>query len=147
MKNKIFIRLVLSFLLLLGLFLPLIVQAEDEVQNSQYLNKVVLCRDVKENEPVFETTSFRAWDEKAVAWIRFTYQSQEPFMLTWEWVNPEGKIYHVGEIEMDSGEYNNYRTWYWISIWDHHAANIPGDWKVRISVDENLLTIEEFSIK
>ena len=147
MKNRNFIRLVLSFLLLLGLFLPLIVQAEDEVQDSQYLNKVVLCRDVKENEPVFETSSFRPWDEKAVAWIRFTYQSQEPFMISWEWVDPEGKIYHVGEIEMDSGEYTNYRTWYWISIWDHHAANILGDWKVRISVDKNLLTIEEFSIE
>jgi hypothetical protein len=147
MKNRIFIRLVLSFLLLLSLFFPLIVQAEDEVQSSQYLNKVVLCRDVKESEPVFETTSFRSWDEKAVAWIRFTYQSQEPFMITWEWVDPEGKIYHVGEIEMDSGEYKNYRTWYWISIWDHHAANILGDWKVRILVDENLLTIEEFSIE
>ena len=147
MKNRVFISLGLSFLLLLGLFLPLIVQAEDEVQDSQYLNKVVLCRDVKENEPVFETSSFRPWDEKAVAWIRFTYQSQEPFMISWEWVDPEGKIYHVGEIEMDSGEYTNYRTWYWISIWDHHAANILGDWKVRISIDKNLLTIEEFSIE
>jgi len=147
MKNRIFISLVLSFLLLLGLFLPLIVQAEDEVQDSQYLNKVVLCRDVKDNEPAFETSSFRPWDEKVVAWIRFTYQSQEPFMISWEWVDPKGKIYHVGEIEMDSGEYTNYRTWYWISIWDHYAANISGDWKVRISIDENLLTIEEFSIE
>jgi len=147
MKNRIFISLVLFFLLLIGLFLPLVVQAEDEIQGSQYLNKIVLCRDVKENEPVFETSSFRPWDEKVVAWIRFTYQSQEPFMISWEWVDPEGKIYHVGEIEMDSGEYTNYRTWYWISIWDHHAANILGDWKVRISVDENMMTIEEFSIE
>jgi hypothetical protein len=147
MKNRNIFRLTLYLLLLIGLFLPFITQAEEEIQESQYLSKAVLCKDVEEKEPVFETTSFRVWDEKAVSWIRFTYQSQEPFMITWEWVDPEGKIYHVGEIQMEAGDYKNYRTWYWINIQDHYAANLLGDWKIRISVDNILLAVKDFSIE
>jgi len=115
--------------------------------DSQFLNKIVLCRNVQENEPVFQTNAFRTWDDKAVAWISFNYQSEEPFMLTWEWIDPTGRIYHVGEIEMDSGNYPDYRSWYWISIWEHHAARLLGDWQVKVYIDEHLVAFEEFSIE
>jgi len=147
MKNRNIFRLTLYLLLLIGLFLPFIAQAEEVIQESQYLSKAVLCKDVEEKEPVFETTSFRVWDEKVVSWLRFTYDLPEPFKVTWEWVDPEGKIYHVGELEMEPGDYQNYRTWYWINIQDHYAAKLLGDWKVRIHIDNILVAVKDFTIE
>lgn len=146
MSSKKLFRVAL-YLLLLGLCLPLMAQSEDVIQESQYLSKVVLCKDIEENEPILETTSFNVWDEKAVCWIRFNYQSQELFRITWEWIDPEGKIYHVGELEMEAGDYSNYRSWYWISIQDHTAANLLGAWKVRVYVDDIFLAMQDFKIE
>ena len=149
MKRIKSIGMILFAFLIISLFFSLACQAEEIVQeiDSQFLNKIVLCRNIQENEPVFQTSTFRTWDDKAVAWISFNYHSQEPFLLTWEWIDPTGKIYHVGEIEMDSGNYRNYRSWYWISIWDHYATKLLGDWQVKVYVDEHLVALEEFSIE
>ncbi len=137
----------LYFILLISLMLPLISQAQDSTQEPQPLGESVICKDVEENDPVFETTSFRTWDEKAVCWIRFNYQSQEPFMITWEWIDPERRFYHIGEIEMEAGNYQNYRSWYWISIRDHHAANRLGKWEVRVYINDNFLAKKDFTIE
>lgn len=147
MKVKKNIRLIFFVFLLIGLFFSLTSQAEEVVQDSQFLNKIILCRDVKENEPVYQTNTFSTWDEKVIAWISINYQSQEPFLITWEWLDPAGKIYHTGEIEMDSGNYNNYRSWYWISVWDHYAAKLPGEWEVRVYIDNILLDEKNFLIE
>ena len=147
MKVKKNIRLIFFVLLLIGLFFSLTSQAEEVVQDSRFLNKIILCRDVKENEPVYQTNTFSTWDEKVIAWISINYQSQEPFLLTWEWLDPAGKIYHTGEIEMDSGNYKNYRSWYWISIWEHYAAKLPGEWEVRVYIDNILLDEKNFLIE
>jgi hypothetical protein len=68
-------------------------------------------------------------------------------LLNWEWIDPNGKIYHIGEVEMDSGNYHNYRSWYWISVWDHYAAKFPGEWKVRVYIKEILLAEKNFIIE
>ena len=147
MNKENILRIIVLAVLVAGLFFPFISQAEDAVQGSQYLIQSVLCKDIEENEPLSETDSFLVTDEKAVCWIRFSYQSWEPFLLTWEWVNPEGNIYHMGELEMEAGDYASYRSWYWIGILDHYAANLSGDWKVRIYIDDILVAVKDFSIK
>ena len=147
MINRSIVRLLIYFLLLASLLFPLVVQSEEVIHEPQYLSKIVLCLDVEDYEPVYETTIFSIWDEKTVCWIRFNYQSQEPFMITWEWVGPEGRIYHTGELEMDAGDYYNYRTWYWISIQDFYAANLLGDWEVRVYVDDTLAAVKDFSLE
>ncbi|KQC10393.1 MAG: hypothetical protein APR54_12050 [Candidatus Cloacimonas sp. SDB] len=147
MKGRKNIELILFIFLLISLSFSLTSQAEEVGQDSQFLNKIILCRDIKENEPVYQTNTFRSWDDKVVAWISFNYQSQEPFLLTWEWIDPDGKIYHIGEIEMDSGNYRNYRSWYWINVWDHYAAKLPGEWKVRLYIEELLLAEKNFIIE
>ncbi len=147
MKKKNIFGIILFFLLLIGLFFPLNIQAAEITQENQPLGEAVLCMDIEENEPVLETRSFRIWDEKAVCWIRFNYQSDEPFLINWEWINPKEEIYHTGEIEMEAGDYRGYRTWYWIGIEDHYAANLPGDWKVRVYIDDILLATKDFTIE
>jgi hypothetical protein len=54
----------LGLLLFLVLASPFIGQGDGIAQESQYLDKVVLCREVEEKEPLLETTSFQVWDEK-----------------------------------------------------------------------------------
>lgn len=136
----------LGLLLLLVLVSPFNGQEEGIAQESQYLDQVVLCRDVEEKEPLLETTSFQVWDEKVVCWISFSYYSPESFFITWEWEDPAGNIYHVGNLEMEGGNYQNYRTWYWINIRDHYAANLTGGWKVRVYIDGVLLAVKDFTI-
>ncbi len=147
MKNNKNIGLILFVLLLIILSFSLFSQAQDVVQNAKIINKVVLCKDVKENEPLYETINFQTWDEKAVTWISFNYHSEEPFLITWEWVAPSGKIYHRGEIEMEAGNYKNYRSWYWIGIWEHYAAKLPGEWKVKVYIEDMLSAEKNFNIE
>ena len=147
MKKKNIFVIILFHLLLIGIFLPLNIQAADAIQETQYLGDAVLCMDIEEKEPVLATTSFHVWDEKAVCWVSFNYQSLDPFAITWEWISPEEEIYHIGEIEMEAGDYGGYRTWYWIGIEDHYAANLPGDWEVRVYIDDILLAVKDFTIR
>ncbi len=144
-KKKIFYTIwgLLLILLLTG-FLP--VQAVELVQDSQYLKMISLCKDVEEKEPVLETTSFSVWDERVVCWIRFNYTSSETFNITWEWEDPLGNIYHTGKLVMEPGDYQNYRIWYGIGIQDHRAADLPGDWTVRVFLDDFVAVIKDFTI-
>ncbi|MBA3062584.1 MAG: hypothetical protein FP833_06500, partial [Atribacteria sp.] len=88
--------------------------AQEVAKESEYLQKIALCKDVMEKNPLRETNFFFPQDEKVVTWLRFSYDSAEKFKLYWEWITPEGKLYHRGEVEMEAGNYINYRTWYWI---------------------------------
>ncbi len=135
-------------ILLLAIFLTgsWSIFAVELTPESQYLSKISLCKDVEEKNPIFETTSFSIWDEKIVCWLRFNYSSLEPFLITWEWEDPHGKIYHIGELEMEPGNYQNYRSWYWIGIRDRYAINIPGDWKVRVYIDDILVAVKNFTL-
>lgn len=144
-KKKIFFNIwgLLLILLFVGI---LSVQALEVVQGSQYLKMVSLCKDVVEMEPLLETASFSVWDERVVCWIRFDYSSSETFDITWEWEDPKGNIYHIGKLEMEPGDYQNYRTWYEIGIQDHYAVNLPGDWIVRVYLDDFVVVIKNFTI-
>ena len=146
-KKKIFYTIwgLLPMLILL-LIVPFSVQALESVQDSQYLKMISLCKDVEEKEPVLETTSFSVWDERVFCWIRFNYSSSEIFDITWEWEDPKGNIYHTGKLEMEPGDYQNYRTWYGIGIQDHYAVNLPGEWIVRVSLDDSVVAVKNFTI-
>lgn len=134
----------LLLILLLTGFLS--VQAVELAEGSQYLKMVSLCKDVEEKEPVLETTSFSVWDERAICWIRFNYSSHEAFDITWEWEDPKGNTYHTGNLEMEPGDYQNYRSWYGIGIQGHYAANLPGEWIVRVYLNDFVVAIKNFTI-
>ncbi len=146
-KKKIFYTIwgLLLILLLTGF---LSVQAVELVHNSQYLKMISLCKDVdvEEKEPVLETTSFSVWDERVICWIRFNYSSSQAFDITWEWEDPKGNIYHTGKLEMEPGDYQNYRIWYGIGIQNHYAANLPGEWIIRVYLDDFVVAIKDFTI-
>ena len=120
--------------------------AQEAAKDSEYLQKIALCKDILEKNPIQETVFFTPQDEKVVTWLRFSYDSVEKFKLYWEWITPEGKLYHRGEVEMETDSYINYRTWYWIKIKDRYASRLPGEWKVRVYINDIFLAEKNFFI-
>ena len=120
--------------------------AQEAAKDSEYLQKIALCKDVMEMNPLRETNFFFPQDEKVVTWLRFSYDSAENFILKWEWISPQGKLYHRGEVEMEAGSYINYRTWYWIKIKGNYASQLPGEWKARVYINDIFLAEKNFFI-
>ena len=120
--------------------------AQEAAKDSEYLQKIALCKDVLEMNPLRETNSFFPQDEKVVTWLRFSYDSAENFILKWEWISPQGKLYHRGEVEMEAGSYIDYRTWYWIKIKGNYASQLPGEWKARVYINDIFLAEKNFFI-
>jgi len=144
-KNILGIKLWLFVLIFLMIFSGVSI-AQEAAKDSEYLQKIALCKDILEKNPLRVTNFFFPQDEKVVTWIRFSYDSAEKFKLYWEWITPEGKLYHRGEVEMEAGNYINYRTWYWIKIKGNYASQLPGEWKVRVYINDIFLTEKNFFI-
>ncbi len=144
-KNILGIKLWL-FVLIFLMILSGVSIAQEAAKDSEYLQKITLCKDILEKNPVQETVFFTPQDEKVVTWLRFSYDSAEKFKLYWEWITPEGKLYHRGEVEMEAGNYINYRTWYWIKIKDRYVSQLPGEWKVRVYINDIFLAEKNFFI-
>jgi len=144
-RNILEIKLWLFVLIFLMIFSGVSI-AQEAAKDSEYLQKIALCKDVLEKNPVRVTNFFFPQDEKVVTWFRFSYDSAEKFKLYWEWITPEGKLYHRGEVEMEAGSYTNYRTWYWIKIKDNYASQLPGKWKVIVYINDIFLTEKNFFI-
>jgi len=135
-----------SLVLILLIIFSATGMAQETAKDSQYLQKIALCKNIIEKDPLQETNFFSSQDEKVVSWLRFSYDSPENFTLRWEWISPQGKLYHRGEVEMEAGSYNNYRTWYWIKIRDRYASKLPGEWKVRVYINDIFLAERQFFI-
>ncbi len=149
MKLKNIFRIELGIFILVFLILicfSIISQGEELIPDSEYLRKIVLSKDILEKNPLQETNLFLSQDEKMVTWIRFSYNSSEKFSLKWEWINPQGNIYRLGELEMEAGNYTDYRTWYWIKIKGNFTSILAGKWKVRIYIKNILLGERNFFI-
>ena len=145
-RNVLRIKLCLFVLIFLVIFSGVSI-AQEAAKDSEYLQKITLCKDILEKNPVQETVFFTPQDEKVVTWLRFSYDSAEKFLLKWEWITPQGKLYHRGEVEMEAGSYTNYRTWYWIKIKGNYASQLPGEWKVRVYINDIFLTERYFFIE
>jgi len=120
--------------------------AQEAAKDSEYLQKIALCKDILDKNPLRGANFFFPQDEKVVTWLRFSYDSSEKYLLKWEWITPQGKLYHRGEMEMEAGSYTNYRTWYWIKIKGNYASQLPGEWKVKVSINDIFLAERNFFI-
>ena len=128
------------------IFSVLIAAQEPIISGEKYLQRFSICTDVLEKTPVLEKNIFSTLEEKVTAWFQFSYNTIEDFKLFWEWINPEGELYYRGEIEMKAGNYQSYRTWYWISIKDHYPSKYSGEWKVKIYLDNIFLSEKDFYV-
>ena len=145
-KKNIFRMELWLFVLIFLVFFSGVSVAQEVDKDSEYLQKIALCEDVLEKNPLRETNFFFPQDEKVVTWLRFSYNSSEKFSLKWEWINPQGELYHRGEVEMEAASYINYRTWYWIKIKGNYASQLPGEGKVRVYINDIFLAEKNFFI-
>jgi hypothetical protein len=135
------------FVLIFLLIFSVVAGAEEPTApGAKYLQKISICKDILEKNPLRETNYFVPQDEKVVTWLRFSYNSAKKFKLYWEWITPEGKLYYRGEVEMEAGEYQNYRSWYWIKIKNSYASKLNGKWKIKVYIDDILLGERNFFI-
>ena len=144
-RNILRIKLWLFVLIFLIIFSG-VSMAQEAAKDSEYLQKIVLCKDILEKNPLRQTNFFFPQDEKVVTWFRFSYDSPENFVLRWKWITPQGKLYHRGELEIEAGSYSNYRTWYWIKIKGNYASQLPGEWKVKVYINDTFLAERNFFI-
>ena len=144
-RNILRIKLWLFVLIFLIIFSG-VSTAQEAAKDSEYLQKIVLCKDILEKNPLRQTNFFFPQDEKVVIWFRFSYDSPENFVLRCEWIGPQGKLYHRGEVEMEADTYTNYRTWYWIKIKGNYASQLPGEWKVKVYINDIFLAERNFFI-
>lgn len=145
-KENIFRIEVCLFIFICLMVFSVVGQAQELTQESEYLKKIAVCKDIFEKNPLRESNLFISQDEKVVSWFRFSYDSPEKFALRWEWITPQGKLYHRGEVEMEAGSYDDYRTWYWIKIKDGYASRLPGEWKVKVYINDIFLAERNFFI-
>ena len=145
-KRNIFRMELWLFALIFLMIFSGVSMAQEAAKDSEYLQKIALCKDILDKNPVRGVNFFFPQDEKVVTWVRFSYDSAEKFLIKWEWISPQGKLYHQGEMEMESGSYTNYRTWYWIKIKGNYASQLPGEWKVRVSINDIFLAERNFFI-
>ena len=148
LKKRSYVRIELwLFILILLLIFSGVCQGEELTPAQKYLQKISVCKDILEKNPAQETVFFTPQDEKVVTWLRFSYDSAEKFLLKWEWITPQGKLYHRGEVEMEAGSYTNYRTWYWIKIKDRYSSKLIGEWKVKVYINDIFLVERYFFIE
>ncbi|OGD16378.1 hypothetical protein A2V47_02715 [Candidatus Atribacteria bacterium RBG_19FT_COMBO_35_14] len=145
-KRNIFRMELWLFALIFLMIFSGVSMAQEAAKDSEYLQKIALCKDILDKNPLQGVNFFFPQDEKVVTWLRFSYDSAEKFLLKWEWITPQGKLYHQGEVEMEAGSYTNYRTWYWIKIKGNYASQLPGEWKVRVHINDIFLTERNFFI-
>ena len=110
--------------------------------NIEYIiSDHTMCKNVQESspyEPIDRTSTFLSGDEKAVSWLRLDDVTNS-LNVEWKWYDPSGSLYTTGEytIPNPSGDYWDwYKCWCWIYIKDHAAAEKPGEWKVKVYIDD-----------
>lgn len=97
--------------------------------------------------PKQPTTSFSTNDEEIVAHLAFENISGV-HNLRWEWYGPEGNLYHTTDefqLKTTEGKYMKTATaWHSIVVNGDHAANMPGDWNVKVYIDDELVDSGNF---
>lgn len=114
---------------------------------------MVLSKDVddsgKMGVPIEKTNSFNIEDEHVIALVSLKNLSGTHH-LRWEWVDPNGKVYMTTDncpISATEGKYlPKVTAWHRISLRDEAAADIPGQWFVKLYIDDELMDTKSFML-
>ncbi len=100
--------------------------------------------------PSEPTTTFSTQDSEVIALLKFKNLSGK-HTLRWEWYDPASNLYYsTGKfpLKMSRGKYLREATaWHRLSIQGDPAAGYPGDWEVRIFLDDELKQRKPFVLK
>lgn len=145
-----------AFILLILLLFTFACSSIKEVKKSPqlYYEDPVLSKRIDdrgtEGVPLHPTTTFSTQARKAIASLKLRNLSGR-HTFRYDWYDPNGDLYYsTGNcpIQAARGEYlREATTWHSLPIYGERAANYPGDWKVRIYLDNKLIASKSFTIK
>jgi hypothetical protein len=100
--------------------------------------------------PIAPTSEFNTEDDKVIALIRFENLAGD-HNLRWEWYDPSGNIYYSTDnfpFKTSRDKYLPVTTaWHRLSINGDPAANNPGQWEVKVFLDNELMDTKPFLVK
>lgn len=114
----------------------------------------VLAKDIDESGligvPQAPTTEF-SYEDKQVAALLSLKNVSGDHKIRWEWIDPSGKAYLATNdvpVHVNKGKYLPTLTaWHRIFLKDEPAADIPGEWSVKIFVDGELIDTKPFLVR
>lgn len=107
---------------------------------------------VKDNTavPIEPTLSFSVNDSEAISYVKLKNLTGK-HRLRWDWIEPKGGLYS------SSGDYGlnapkgRYReevvAWHRLSIRGDRASHLPGEWQIRVYLDDALIVQRAFTIQ
>jgi hypothetical protein len=100
--------------------------------------------------PHEKTSEFTTDDEHVIALISLENMSGI-HNLRWEWIDPNGDVYMTTDnypLKVKKGKYlPRVTAWHRISLKDEAAVDSPGQWFVKLYVDDELIETKPFMLK
>jgi hypothetical protein len=101
-------------------------------------------------EPKDAAEIFFSSDKEVLAFLRFDNLA-EKHRIRWDWYAPDGSLYlSSSDFTVAPGTGKFYRTvtiWHALTIQGDKAASLPGQWRVDIIINEDLLDRRIFTVK
>jgi hypothetical protein len=105
------------------------------------VDSILICDDVNSvtSDPIGESDVYLTDNEDVYCWVNFT-EISVPHIVRFDWLNPDGELIesHTKDIEDPVFDF--------IEIYGNDPASDPGEWSVRVYVDNILRGTETFSI-
>ena len=99
--------------------------------------------------PINVTNQFTTKDKAVFAHLNLENLSGS-HKVRWEWYDPSGKLYYATgntRVQVSRGNYTKKcTTWHNLSIQGDKAQTMPGEWRLKVYFDNDLLEARSFSI-
>ena len=100
--------------------------------------------------PIEPTLTFTTEDSEAISYVKLKNLAGE-HKLRWDWIGPKGEIYSSSGDYVLKASKGRYReevvAWHKLSIRGAMASPSPGDWQIRIYLDDTLIIQKGFTIQ
>lgn len=99
--------------------------------------------------PEKPSTTFTTLDNKVVAHLKFENMSGK-YKLRWDWYSPNGQLYYTtGDFPVKTSR-NSYlkevTTWHSLTLKGDKAVSMPGQWQVKIFLNNDLVDTQSFML-
>ena len=117
-------------------------------QDSPTLMDHTICKGLNENkEPVGRTDTFSSQDAAVYSSIKIgpVFSSHR---IDWNWYSPNKELYYSSTRTINPSP--DYLDWDWASSWinikGQKVGRLPGEWRVEVLVDGQLVSTEKFNL-
>src|SRR3989304_3591807 len=100
--------------------------------------------------PIEPTLTFTTEDSEAISYVKLKNLTGE-HKLRWDWIGPKGEIYSSSGDYVLKASKGRYReevvAWHKLSIRGDRASHSPGEWQIKIYLDDTLILQKGFTIE